>query len=208
MHNSQIKNSSSIYSQSLQPEVPERKEKLFLPSFPLKSQQVAKPTKKQEKIQKIKLKAIMSPEQVKVLCEKIDPIKNLITQPTRKKKVANGQLKIKNFRFRFMSTPPIGSYSPPLKSLYISKLFQKREKDLFGENYKFMLTGANFTYLHNRILENDSSTNTIVQELPSLDAKYKAASPEPKGRNLMIRTMNGFSDTSFNNRRVVYKAFI
>lgn len=200
MYNSQIKNSSSIYSQSLQPEVPERKERLFLPSFPLKSHQASKHTKKQEKVQVIKVKPVMSPEQVKVLCEKIDPIKSLNIPPIRKIKLTKGQLKIKNFRFKFRSTPPIGSYNPPFKSLYISKLFQKREKDLFGENYKFMLTGANFTYLHNRILENDSSTNSFVQDLPGLDAKYKASSPEPKGRNFMIRTMNGFSDSEKVNK--------
>ena len=195
MYNSQIKEIYSIHSQSLQPKVVERKERLFLPSFPLKSQQTSKQTKKQENFQVIKLKPVMSPGQVKVLCDKIDPVKNLNIPPIRKIKLAKGQLKIKIFRYKFRSTPPIGSYSPPLKGLYISKLYKKREKDLFGENYKFMLTGANFTYLHDRILENDSSTNSIMQDLPSLDAKYKHISPEPKGKNYMIRTMNGFSNS-------------
>lgn len=206
MNTPHTKYSQSLYSQSLIPEAPERKESLFLPSFPLKSNTNSKPVKKCEKNLEIKLKPIMSPEQVKVLCDKIDQKKSSSIPPIKKRKFAREQLKIKNFKFKFRSTPPIASKNPPLKSFYISRLFQKREKDQVGENYKFMLTGANFMYLKTRILENDSSANSIVIDSNALDARYKPASQENKAKDLILN-FNSYGDSDLIRRRTVFKSF-
>jgi hypothetical protein len=179
---------------SLLPERAERKENLFLPSFPLRSRQSSRYSKVLKK-EDLKNKSLMSPEQVKILYDQIGIQKGLTVPPVKR-----DQIKLKNFRFKYRSTPPVNDWSPS-KNCFISRLLQRRENDLVVENYKFMLTGANFSYLNNRILEKDSSSNTLIHELPSLDARYKHLSPEPR-EVVFDRNSKGFIENDYLRRKI------
>ena len=195
---------------SLIQETPERKESIFLPSFPVKSNLLSRHIKKRSMIKTItKSKTILSPEDVKLLCEKIETKKkNAMPQLVNPKLIKN-PIKLKNFRFNRIAIPLSNGHSPmPIKPVYFSKIFTRRNREHISEPYKFMLTGANFNYLNSRILENDSSIHSI-QDISNLDARYaKHISPEPKSYDsysIYYRTSNSFMEKDYNKRRVVFK---
>ena len=181
---------------TLYPDPIDRKENLFLPSFPQKSRQYSRYSKSSKNSQDYKTRPLMSPEQVKILYDQIGPQNQSFVPQIYKPAQKQANIKLRNFKFT--STPPINKQ----KFFFISKLFHKQEKSPTGEDYKFILTGANFTYLNNRILEKDSSVNTIVQELPSLDARYKHMGPEPR-EMIFKRSSKGFSDY-FKSKTIKY----
>lgn len=181
---------------TLYPDPVDRKENLFLPSFPQKSRQCSRYSKLSKNSQDFNPRPLMSPEQVKILYEQIGPQNQSFIPQIHKPVYKQTKIKLRNFKFT--STPPINKQ----KFFFISKLFHKQDKNSTGEDYKFMLTGANFTYLNNRILEKDSSVNTIVHELPSLDARYKHMSPEPRDV-IFKRSSKGFSDY-FKSKTIKY----
>ena len=195
---------------SAMPEAPERKERLFLPTFPLKSSLLSANQKKRSRnISASNSKSILSPEDLKLLCEKIDHKKNLSMPPLTNNKFIRNPIKMRTFRFSKLSTPASQAYSPvPIKPIYYSKIFNKRNNEKVSEPYKFMLTGANFTYLNSRILEKDSSTHSIP-EAPRLDARYsRQHSPELRrieSPGVYYMTSHGFVNKDYNKRRVVFK---
>ena len=196
---------------SLSLEIPERKEKLFLPTFPLKSALLSRNKKKRPLNSGFsKTKLILSAEEVKVLCERIESKTATFMPPLNNQKIKKKPIKMKTFRFNKLSAPTSHIHGPvPIKPVYFTKLFDRKTKEHLSEPYKLMLTGANFSYLNSRILENDSSTHSI-QEIPTLESKYyKHFSPEPKQSDVSknyFKTSTSFMTKDYKSRRIVFKA--
>lgn len=198
------------HDNSLMPETIERKERVFLPAFPLKSSLISASRKKRAlNVSESKSKTILSPEDLKFLCEKIETKKKISMPPLPNREIMKNPIRMKTFRFNKLMGPVSQGHSPiPLKPVYFTKIFNKRTKDIPSEPYKFMLTGANFNYLNSRILELDSSTHSI-QDVQRLDARYtRQYSPDMRQNDspgVYYKTSANFNGKDYSKRRVVFK---
>lgn len=167
---------------TLTPDTLQRKERLFLPAFPQKSDHLSRRKRNRSaNTNPSKANIVLSKEEVKLLYNKINPKKFFEFPQGNKIQALKFASKMKGLRYSNQTTVKAHTVSPqPNRKIYISRLFKKRNRDPLAEPYKFMLTGANFNYLNNRILELDSSSNSIV-DFNSLDAKYKHFSQKNKG---------------------------
>jgi hypothetical protein len=188
-------------------EVPERKENLFMPTFPLKSNSYTRNKKKRVHNEVLsKTKPLLSQDQLKVLVEKIELKERVSMPPIIKPNIKKNAVTLKTYKFK-VSLPLSSNQSPvPISPVYLSKLFTKKNKQRLSEPYKFMLTRANFNYLNTRIMENNSSAHSI-QELPGLQPKYyKNFSPDLRQKDYsgyLYQTSSSLIGKDYINRNKI-----
>ncbi|OMJ96300.1 hypothetical protein SteCoe_26 [Stentor coeruleus] len=178
---------------------PDRQERAFLPTFRIKSHLISRKQTPNGTWSKRNL--VITDIEAKTLFEKIKTKKPLLL-PENSKKIDKNPIRERSYsRSPYLSSGL--SASPPfIRPLYINKILNKTIKNQNEERYKFMLTGASYNYLKNRILEKDSSSNSILDS-DSLEAKYKNYSPEPRNDSVKLKPIERFVTSGYVRRKVV-----
>ncbi|OMJ69091.1 hypothetical protein SteCoe_33277 [Stentor coeruleus] len=167
---------------ALTPDNLQHKAQLFLPAFPQKSDHLTRCKRNQSaNTNPSKANIVFSKEEVKLIYDKIHPKKIFEISQGKKIQAIKITTKMKSLRYSNNLAVKAHTVSPQAnRQAYISRLLKKRNTDPLAEPYKFMLTGANFNYLNSRILELNSSSNSIM-DFNNLDAKYKHFSQKNRG---------------------------
>lgn len=181
----------------------DRQERAFLPTFRIKSHVISRNNRIQTPNGTwSKRNLVITGFEAKTLYGKIKTKKTLLL-PESSRKINKSPIRVQSYS----RSPHLSSglsVSPPLiRPLYINKILKKTNKNENIEPYRFILTGSSYNYLKNRILDKDSSTNSILDS-DSLEAKYKNYSPEPRRNDsVRLRPIERFITNGYVRRKVV-----
>lgn len=182
---------------------PDRQERAFLPTFRIKSHLISRNSRKQTPNGTwSKRNLVITEIEAKTLYGKIKTKKALLL-PESIRKIDKNPIRIQSYSRS--PHPSSGlSLSPPLnRPMYNNKILKKTNKNENIEPYRFILTGSSYNYLKNRILDKDSSTNSILDS-DSLEAKYKNYSPEPRRNDsVRLRPIERFITSRYVRRKIV-----
>ncbi|OMJ82732.1 hypothetical protein SteCoe_16499 [Stentor coeruleus] len=185
------------------PVTPDRQERAFLPTFPIKSHLIIRNSRKQTPNGTwSKRNLVITDLESKTLYGKMK-IKKALLLPESSRNISKSPVRGKSYSRS--PHPSLGlSVSPPLiRPLHINKILKKTSKNQNEDPYKFILTGASYNYLKKRVLDKDSSTNSILDS-DSLEVKYKNYSPEfRRNDSVRLRPIERFATNGYVRRKVV-----